>query len=120
MNLLQGKAKDVVRSKKRVEWTSENLIQACYGITQIELELLEENAAETPGNTMSIVEDVTRKTDGEIETELLNQVKRMAFMSLLKSHKPMYHYIQRKTEQRSDPYEAIKSAKQYIIRLAGK
>ena len=62
MNLLQGKAEDVVRSKKRVEWTSEDLLQACrdrlspgYGITQIELELLEleENAAETPGDTMS-------------------------------------------------------------------
>ena len=125
MNLLQGKAEDVVRSKKRVEWTSEDLLQACrdrlspgYGITQIELELLEleENAAETPGDTMSRVEDITRKADGEIETELLNQVKRMAFMRLLKSHKPMYHYIQRKTERRSDPYEALKLAKQYIMK----
>ena len=82
--MLQGKAEDVVRSKKRIDWTPDELLQVCrdrlspgYGITQIELELLEleENAPETPGDTISKVEDITRKADGEIETELLNQVK---------------------------------------------
>ena len=52
----------------------------------------------------------------ERETDLLNQVKRMAFMRLLKSHKPMYHFIQQKTKRRSDPYEALKLAKQYIMK----
>ena len=74
MNLLKGKSEDVVRSMKRINWTSEDLIQACWDrlfpgnrITQIELELLEleENAAETSGDTMSRVEDVARKADGK-------------------------------------------------------
>ena len=76
---------------------------------------LEENAAETPGDTMSRVEDVTRKADGE-RVRLTKSSKKMAFMRLLKSHKPMYHFIQRKTERRSDPYEALKLAKQYIMK----
>ena len=113
INLLQGPAEDVLRTRRRVEWTAETLLEACrdrltpgYSISQIELELsqMTEQPGQTPLEVMTRVEEITRKADNDIETSTLDQLKRAAFMRLMVSHKPMYHYINRNAKSRTDPY----------------
>ena len=123
INLLQGPAEDVLRTRRRLEWTAETLLEACrdrltpgYSISQIELELsqMTEQPGQTPLEVMTRVEEITRKADNEIETSTLDQLKRAAFMRLMVSHKPMYHYINRNAKSRTDPYEALRLAKEYV------
>ena len=35
-------------------------------------------------------------------------------MRLMVSHKPMYHYINRNAKSKTDPYEALRLAKEYV------
>ena len=49
-----------------------------------------------------------------METKDLNILKRNAFMRLIRSNKSMYHYINRKATSHTDPYEALRLAKEHI------
>ena len=123
LNLLQGRAEDVVMSKKRNEWNSTTLLNTCqdrlvgsYGRGQLELALMElgEQPEDEPTAVMTRIEEITRKADSAMETKDLNILKRNAFMRLIRSNKSMYHYINRKAASHSDPYEALRLAKEHI------
>ena len=121
--MLQGPAEDVVRTRQRGEWTADTLLGACrdrltpgYSISQIELELSQMNEllGQPPLEIMTRVEEITRKVDNGIETSTLDQLKMAVFMRLMVSHKPMYHYINRNAKSRTDPYEPLRLAKEYV------
>ena len=116
LNLLQGRAEDVVMSKKRIEWNFMTLLNAGqdrlvegYGRGQLELALMElvEQPEDEPTAVMTRIEEITRKADSAMETKELNILKRNTFMRLIRSNKSMYHYISRKAASHSDPYEAL-------------
>ena len=81
MNLLQGRAEDVVVSKKRDEWTLAPLLKACrdilapgYKKVQIELALL------LLQGVMKQIEDVRIKIDSELPTKLIDSVAQTVFL----------------------------------------
>ena len=123
MNLLQGRAEDVVVSKKRDEWTAATLLQACrdrlspgYTKVQIELALLQLQAKteDSPDDVMKRIEEVTVKMDSDLPTKTIDRLKHTAFMRMIQSHVPMYHHISNKAQEPEDPYEALKLAREYI------
>ena len=87
-----------------------------YGRGQLELALMElaEKPEDEPSAVMTRIEEITRKADSAMETKDLNILKRNAFMRLIRSNKSMYHYINRKAASHSDPYEALRLAKEHI------
>ena len=75
LNLLQGRAEDVVMSKKRNEWNSTSLLNAFqdrlvegYGRGQLELALMKltEQPEDEPTTVMTRIEEITRKADSDM------------------------------------------------------
>ena len=123
MNLLQGRAEDVVVSKKRDEWTSATLLQACRdrlspGYTKVQIELallqLQGKPEDSPDDVMKRIEEVTVKMDSDLPTKTIDRLKHTAFMRMIQSHVPMYHHISNNAKDAEDPYEALKLARQYV------
>ena len=122
INLLGGKAEDVVVGRARAEWTSEELLKECKkritpGMSRWKMELLlkkiEPEPYEDPDDTMDRIEAVMRKGASTFTTAVRNKLKFNAFMRLVEENEPLYSYIMRKKEKEEDPGEALDLARKY-------
>ena len=85
-------------SKKRNEWNSTTLLNACqdrlverYGHGKLKLALMElvEQTEDEQTTVMIRIEEIERKADSAMKTKDLKILKRNAFMRLIRSNKSM-------------------------------
>ena len=123
-NLQTPRAERIVKSKDMSLWTADSLIDACHdrlcpnlSLSQVKTELyeLEPNETETPEETMCRVEAIMNRamqTPGN--RAALNMLQRQTFIRLIAIHEPMFFYVNEKSRDHYEPYDALRVAKEYI------